>query len=68
MSVKWQEHQHNNPATSAIVQEGLDKLEVYRNRADLVPAYVLAMGALYLSFHAAYSLWTLTSDQPFNEA
>jgi len=68
MSVKWQEHQHSNPATSATVQEGLDKLEVYRNRADLVPAYILAMGALYLSFHAAYSLWMLASDQPFNEA
>ena len=48
--MKWQEHQHNNPTTSPIVQEGLDKLEVYRNRADIVPVYVLAMGVLYLSF------------------
>lgn len=43
MAVKWEEYIHYNPATAAIVQCGLDKLEVYRNRADMVPAYVLAM-------------------------
>jgi len=43
MSAKWEEYQHNNPAMANIVQHGLDKLEIYRERADLVPAYVIAM-------------------------
>jgi len=39
----WKEHQVEHPETSDIVQDGLDKLEDYRDRADHVPAYVLAM-------------------------
>ena len=43
MSAKWEEYQYNNPAMANIVQPGLDKLEAYKERADLVPAYVVAM-------------------------
>ena len=32
------------PDTTSIIDAGLDKLEEYRERADLVPALVLAMG------------------------
>lgn len=44
MTTVWEQHQHDHPETAHIVQKGLDKLEEYRDRTDLVPAYVLAMG------------------------
>ena len=44
MASTWKRYQTDNLHTSHIVQKGLDKLEEYRDRADLVPAYVLAMG------------------------
>jgi hypothetical protein len=43
MSIVWKKQQSDNPQTLSIVQAGLDKLEEYRNRAGLTPAYVLAM-------------------------
>jgi len=43
MKQVWKEHQVEHPETCNIVQEGLDKLDDYRDRADHVPAYVLAM-------------------------
>jgi len=40
----WTEKQESVSLTeSDIIQEGLDKLIVYRDRANLVPAYVIAM-------------------------
>lgn len=44
MKQVWEQHQIDHPETYDIVQEGLDKLEDYRYRADDAPAYVLAMG------------------------
>ena len=43
MSAKWEEYQYNNPAMANIVQPGLNKLEAYKEHAELVPAYVVAM-------------------------
>lgn len=40
----WTEKQENASLTeSDIIQEGLDKLIVYRDRANLVPAYAIAI-------------------------
>jgi hypothetical protein len=39
----WKAHQDDNPETSDIVQQGLDKLESYSNQTEVVPAYTLAM-------------------------
>ena len=40
----WTEKQENSSFTeSDVIQEGLDKLTVYRDRANLVPAYAIAM-------------------------
>ena len=39
----WKQHQTEHPETFAIVQDGLNKLDGYRDRADNVSAYVLAM-------------------------
>jgi len=39
----WKNHQFDHPETYDIVQKGLDKLEEYRDYADDVPAYILAM-------------------------
>jgi hypothetical protein len=41
----WEEYQLDDPNTEAIIQEGLNKLQAYNERVDLVPAYILAMGA-----------------------
>jgi len=43
MKKVWEEHQHEHPEMFNIMQEGLDKLEDYRDCADNVPAYILAM-------------------------
>jgi hypothetical protein len=40
----WNEQKAAMPEATPIIDAGLDKLEEYRSRADLVPAYVLAMG------------------------
>jgi hypothetical protein len=44
MKIKWQTQKDDIPGVSQIIDKGLDKLEEYRARADMVPAYILAMG------------------------
>ncbi|KAJ6560605.1 ribonuclease H-like domain-containing protein, partial [Mycena vulgaris] len=39
----WEKQQVSHPATAHIVQEGIDKLESYRDRVQDVPAYILSM-------------------------
>ena len=43
MIQKWIEKQEEDPETRAIIQQGLNKLDAYRERVNLVPAYVVAM-------------------------
>lgn len=40
----WNEQKVKMPDAAPIIDAGLSKLEEYRSRADLVPAYVVAMG------------------------
>jgi hypothetical protein len=40
----WNELKVEMPEAAPIIDAGLSKLEEYRSRADLVPAYVVAMG------------------------
>ena len=41
--------QENAPLSeSLVIQEGLDKLTVYRDRTNLVPAYAIAMSTFLL--------------------
>ncbi|KAH9954170.1 hypothetical protein BGW80DRAFT_1227660 [Lactifluus volemus] len=44
MKIKWQIQKDKIPSVSRIIDKGLDKLEEYRARAEMVPAYILAMG------------------------
>ncbi|KAJ6612485.1 hypothetical protein B0H10DRAFT_1682499, partial [Mycena sp. CBHHK59/15] len=39
----WEKQQVSQPETAHIVQEGIDKLESYRDRVQDVPAYILSM-------------------------
>ena len=40
----WTDMQENAQVSeSMVIQEGLDKLAVYRDRTNLVPAYAIAM-------------------------
>ena len=41
---RWEEYQVSHPETHDIIEKGLEKMAEYKNRMDLVPAYVLAMG------------------------
>jgi hypothetical protein len=51
MIEKWEEYIQAYPNAHPIVQEGLDKVGTYQERADQVPAYVLAMGvSLFLLY------------------
>jgi hypothetical protein len=43
MTRAWERHQAEHPDMASIVQKGLDKFEEYFQRAELVPANVLAM-------------------------
>ena len=43
MVQKWIEKQEEDPETHAIIQQGLNKLDTYREWANLVPVYVMAM-------------------------
>lgn len=43
MQIVWKAQQVKNPKTAFIIDAGLDKLEEYRERANLTPAYALAM-------------------------
>jgi hypothetical protein len=40
----WNEQKVKMPDAAPIIDAGLSKLEEYHSRADLVPAYVVAMG------------------------
>lgn len=67
MKTRWKQHQDENPDTADTVQAGLDKLEEYRERTELVPAHVLAMGMLMLHFLFLYS-FIFHSHKPIYEA
>jgi hypothetical protein len=51
LTLKWEEYVEKNPESRDIVMEGINKLEEYRDRADVVPAYILAMGKCANSLH-----------------
>ena len=43
MASMWEDRKIDYPEAANIINAGLDKLDIYRNRAELVPAYILAM-------------------------
>ena len=43
MTVAWKNLQEKFPEMSEVIEAGIEKLEQYWDRADLTPAYVLAM-------------------------
>ncbi|KAJ6545313.1 ribonuclease H-like domain-containing protein, partial [Mycena capillaripes] len=43
MISQWEKQQTQHPETTHIVQQGIDKLESYRERVEDVPAYILSM-------------------------
>ena len=43
----WKEYQSTHSEVAPFIQRGLDKLEIYRERLDLVPAYALALSMLF---------------------
>ena len=43
MASTWEEQKLNHPDVADIIEAGLEKLDVYRNCVEMVPAYVLAM-------------------------
>lgn len=57
----WRRQQAEHPETSQIIQKGLDKLSEYRERMDLVPAYVLAMGKVILPLKLSLLIFLLMS-------
>jgi hypothetical protein len=47
MGVTWEDRKSDYPEAAEIIDAGLEKLDVYRQRAELVPAYVLAMSTWF---------------------
>ena len=46
----WERQQVSHPETAHVVQEGIDKLESYRDRVQDVPAYILSMREFNIPF------------------
>ncbi|KAF7328561.1 HAT family dimerization domain-containing protein [Mycena venus] len=60
MISQWEKQQVRHPETAHIVQQGIDKLESYRDRVEDVPAYVLSMlinPAVKLSCFGSVRYW-----------
>ena len=47
MGVTWEDRKSDYREAAEIIDAGLEKLDVYRQRAELVPAYVLAMSTWF---------------------
>jgi len=62
MVQKWIEKQEEDPETHAIIQQGLNKLNVYHERVNLVPAYVVAMSK-FSQFEPLQYLYLQISNQ-----
>jgi hypothetical protein len=54
----WKEQKDEIPEAARIIDRGLSKLEEYHSRANLVPAYVVAMGNHLLTI---FTIMQLTS-------
>ena len=58
MTQVWEDQQQEYPETTDIIQEGLDKLNIYMERAKTVPAYLLAMCMCCISKFIIFILLT----------
>jgi len=43
MAATWEDCKTNYPEAADIIDAGLEKLDIYRDCAEIVPAYVLSM-------------------------
>lgn len=64
MKVKWTNQKAEMPNMAPIIDAGLKKLEYYRERLDLVPAYVGAMSTLIPFYAFDFLTVGLPSYQP----
>lgn len=64
----WAVQQVEFPDLSDVIQAGLDKLQAYMNRTQLVPAYVVAMGMLSFQFQWLSKLTNVFSLKSVYEA
>ena len=62
MIQKWIEKQEEDPEMRAIIQQGLNKLDAYREQVNLVPAYVVAMSK-FSQFGPLQYVYLWTSNQ-----
>jgi hypothetical protein len=53
----WEKQQLSYPETAHIVQEGIYKLESYRERVQDVPAYILSMREFSILYYVV-AHWT----------
>ena len=64
MKKVWNDQKVKMPEAAPIINAGLDKLEEYCERADLVPAYVLAMGKYRFSLALPFFYMQLPAVNP----
>lgn len=57
----WQDLQTQHPLAYDVIQASLDKLEVYSNCAQVIPAYIVSMGMLYFTHVRIRYMGPLTS-------
>ncbi|KAJ7017491.1 hypothetical protein C8F04DRAFT_979212, partial [Mycena alexandri] len=68
MIAAWERDQVKFPETAHIVQQGIDKLESYRERVEDVPAYILSMREFIHSYSRCIGAQKNTSYKPRNQA
>ena len=58
MTQVWKDQQQEYPETTDIIQEGLDKLNIYMEHTKTVPVYLLAMCMCHISKFIIFILLT----------
>jgi len=53
MIKKWTDLKTKFPDATDIIEEGIDKLEVYKNKLEAVPANIITTG-IYFGTHSSY--------------
>ena len=54
MIMVWNNQKADDPEAARLIQPGLDKLAVYLERTDVVPAYIVSMSKLILDLKFIY--------------
>ena len=62
----WTNQKTDDPEAARLIQPGLDKLSMYIERTDVVPAYIVAMGKISDSLTLEYAHLFIAASHHFS--